>query len=58
MSGAIKKAEELHRKTPRSLIFHQFKNKANPEAHRRSTAQEILRVTKGNIDAFVAGVGT
>jgi cysteine synthase A len=58
MIGAIKKAEELCRKISGSFILHQFKNRANPEAHRRTTAQEILNVTKGQIDAFVAGVGT
>jgi cysteine synthase A len=58
MDGAIKKAEELHKKTPGSFILHQFKNKANPEAHRRATAQELLKATGGAIDAFVAGVGT
>jgi cysteine synthase A len=58
MNGAIKKAEELHRKISDSFVLHQFKNKANPEIHRRSTAQEILKATDGRIDAFVAGVGT
>jgi cysteine synthase A len=58
MPGAIKKAEELDKKISDSFILQQFKNKANPAAHRRTTAQEILALTKGKLDAFVAGVGT
>lgn len=58
MSGAIKKAEELLKKTPNSFMPQQFKNPANPEIHRKTTVQEILKVTNGNLDAFVAGVGT
>ncbi len=58
MAGAIKKAEELLKKIPRSFMPQQFKNSANPEIHRRTTAKEILEITNGNIDAFVAGVGT
>jgi len=58
MIGSIKKAEELLKKIPNSFMPQQFKNEANPEIHRRTTAQEILRVTDGKIDAFVAGVGT
>ena len=58
MQGSIDKAEEIHRKTPNSFMPQQFKNPANPEAHRKSTAQEILAATNGNLDAFVAGVGT
>ncbi|MCQ9206879.1 MAG: cysteine synthase A [Omnitrophica bacterium] len=58
MVGAIKKAEELLKKTPNSFMPQQFKNKANPEVHRRTTAQEIINATGGNCDAFVAGVGT
>lgn len=58
MSGAIKRAEELHKKITNSFMPQQFKNPENPEVHRRTTAKEILEVTGGNIDAFVAGVGT
>ena len=58
MQGSIKKAEELLKKIPNSFMPQQFKNQANPEIHRKTTAQEILDVTQGNIDAFVAGVGT
>ncbi len=58
MLGSIKKAEQLLKKTPNSFMPQQFKNKANPEIHRKTTAQEILKVTDGKIDAFVAGVGT
>lgn len=58
MSGSIKKAEKLLKKTPNSFMPQQFKNKANPEIHRKTTAKEILKATGGRIDAFVAGVGT
>jgi len=58
MLGSIKKAEELLKKTPNSFMPQQFRNEANPEIHRKTTAQEILKVTDGKIDAFVAGVGT
>ncbi len=58
MQGSIKKAEELLKKTPNSFMPQQFKNPANPEVHRSTTAKEILAVTEGRIDAFVAGVGT
>ena len=58
MSGAIKKAEELYKKTPHSFMPHQFKHAANPEAHRKTTAMEIMAQAGGKIDAFVAGVGT
>lgn len=58
MQGAIKKAEQILKKTPNSFMPQQFKNPANPEIHRQETAKEIMQITKGNIDAFVAGVGT
>jgi cysteine synthase A len=59
MPGAVKKAEELVKQNPGYFVPQQFNNPANPEIHRRTTAQEILGVTNGKIiDAFVAGVGT
>jgi len=58
MMGAINKAEELFKKTPGSFMPQQFKNPANPEIHRKTTAKEILDATDGIVDAFVAGVGT
>ncbi len=58
MKGAIKKSVELCEATPNSWTPGQFENPANPEIHRRTTAEEILEDTDGKIDAFVAGVGT
>ena len=58
MKGAIATAEELLRTTPNSVMPQQFKNLANPDIHRRTTAEEIWNDTGGNIDVFVAGVGT
>ena len=58
MQGAVKKAEEIVKQTPNAFMPQQFKNPANPQAHRQTTAHEILRATDGAFDAFVAGVGT
>ncbi len=58
MIGAVKEAEELVKQTPDSFMPHQFENPANPEIHRKTTAQEILKSLDGRLDALVAGVGT
>lgn len=58
MNGAIEKARELHAANPGSFLPQQFENPANPEYHRQHTAAEIWRDTHGNVDVFVAGVGT
>jgi cysteine synthase A len=58
MKGAIKKAADISETTQNSWTPSQFDNPANPEVHRRTTAEEILEDTDGKIDAFVAGVGT
>jgi cysteine synthase A len=58
MKGAIRKAEELNAQIPDSFIPQQFNNPANPEIHRRTTAEEIWRDTDGQVAAFVGGVGT
>ncbi len=58
MTGAIAKAEELKNEIKGSMIAGQFVNPANPEAHRRTTGPEIWNDTDGEVDAFVAGVGT
>ncbi|MFA5410787.1 MAG: cysteine synthase A [Candidatus Omnitrophota bacterium] len=58
MSGAVRKAEELARSDKRYFMPQQFRNPANPEAHRRTTACEIWEDTDGKVDILVAGVGT
>jgi cysteine synthase A len=58
MGGAIRKAEEIAATDPRYFLPQQFKNPANPEFHRRTTAEEIWADTDGSVDIFVAGVGT
>jgi len=58
MAGAVRKAEEMAAQDPRYFIPQQFKNPANPEIHRRTTAEEIWRDTDGQVDMVVAGVGT
>lgn len=58
MKGAIEKAEELAKEIPGAFIAGQFVNPANPEAHRKTTAEEIWADTDGEVDVFVAGVGT
>ncbi|WP_068614299.1 cysteine synthase A [Paenibacillus tuaregi] len=58
MAGAIRKAEELAAEIPNAFIPQQFNNPANPEIHKKTTAEEIWRDTDGQVDIFVAGVGT
>ena len=58
MTGCIAKAEELKKQIPGSIIAGQFVNPANPEAHYKSTGPEIWEDTEGNVDMFVAGIGT
>ncbi len=58
MRGAIEKAEEILSANPDALLMQQFKNAANPEIHRRTTAEEIWADTDGKVDVFITGVGT
>ncbi|HEY5160163.1 MAG TPA: cysteine synthase A [Gaiellaceae bacterium] len=58
MPGAIRRAEEMAAADERYFVPQQFENPANPEAHRRTTAEEIWRDTDGKVDALVAGIGT
>ena len=58
MNGAIAKAEELQKSTSNSIVLQQFQNPSNPEIHTLTTAKEILRDTEGQLDVFVAAVGT
>ncbi len=58
MRGAVERADELAAETPDSFVPQQFQNPANPEVHRLTTAEEIWADTEGEVDAFVAGVGT
>lgn len=58
MRGAVSRAEAIAEETPGAVLARQFDNPANPEIHRRTTAEEIWRDTDGNVDVFVAGIGT
>jgi cysteine synthase A len=58
MPGAVRRAEEMVKNTPHAFMPQQFKNPANPEIHRRTTAEEIWRDTDGKVDILVSGVGT
>lgn len=58
MNGSIKKAESLQKELEKAIVLQQFQNPDNPDAHRKSTALEILRDTDGKLDIFIAAVGT
>lgn len=58
MTGAVERANEIADQIPEAFIPQQFRNLANPEAHRRTTAEEIWEDTEGKVDTFIAGVGT
>ncbi|MCZ6807158.1 MAG: cysteine synthase A [Deltaproteobacteria bacterium] len=58
MAGAVERAEHLLQTTPGSMMCAQFENPANPDIHEQTTAEEIWEITGGEVDAFVAGVGT
>lgn len=58
MPGAVRRAEELVKNTPHAFMPQQFKNPANPEIHRRTTAEEIWRDSDGKVDILISGVGT
>jgi cysteine synthase A len=58
MRGAVEKAEELAKSLDNSYLPQQFNNPANPEIHRKTTAEEIWRDTEGEVDIFIAGIGT